>query len=78
MTQNLQNELVTPLVKQGTRVRIPWMKGDTISAWDETCIWAIEQFDLPGGKFYTHMTEDYMDFIFKDEKDAIHFSLRWL
>jgi len=54
------------------------MKGDTISDWDETCIWAIEQFDLPGGKFYTHMTEDYMDFIFKDEKDAIHFSLRWL
>jgi len=76
--QNLRNELKTPSVKQGTRVRIPWMKGDTISDWDETCIWAIEQFDLPGGKFYTHMTEDYMDFVFKDERDAIHFSLRWL
>jgi hypothetical protein len=54
------------------------MKGDTVSDWDETCIWALEQFDLPGEKFYTHMTEDYMDFIFKYERDAIHFSLRWL
>jgi len=24
------------------------------------------------------MTEDYMDFYFYDERDAIHFSLRWL
>ena len=76
--QNLRNELKTPSVKQGTRVCIPWMNGDTVSDWDETCIWAIDQFGLPGEKFYTHMTEDYMDFIFKDEKDAIHFSLRWL
>jgi len=54
------------------------MKGDTISDWDETCIWAMNQFGLPGNKFYTHMTEDYMDFVFEDERDAIHFSLRWL
>jgi hypothetical protein len=54
------------------------MKGDTISDWDETCIWAMKVYGLPGDKFYTHMTEDYMDFIFKDECDAIHFSLRWL
>jgi hypothetical protein len=54
------------------------MKGDTISDWDETCIWAMDQFGLPGNKFYTRMTEDYMDFVFKDERDAIHFSLRWL
>jgi hypothetical protein len=64
--------------KPGTKVRIPWMKGDTISDWDETCIWAMDQFGLPGNKFYTHMTEDYMDFVFEDERDAIHFSLRWL
>ena len=76
--QNLPNESKTPLVKQGTKVRIPWMRGDTISDWDETCIWAMDQFGLPGDKFYTHMTEDYMDFVFKYERDAIHFSLRWL
>ena len=76
--QYLRNKLKTPSEQQGTRVCIPWMKGDTVSDWDETCIWAIDQFGLPGEKFYTHMTEDYMDFIFKDERDAIHFSLRWL
>ena len=61
----------------GTRVRISWKKGDIID-WDETCAWAIEQFGLPGGKYYTHSTEDSMDFYFYDEKDAIHFGLRWL
>jgi len=76
--QNLRNKLKTPSEQQGIRVRIPWMKGDTISDWDETCIWAMEVYGLPGDKFYTHMTEDYMDFIFKNEKDAIYFSLRWL
>jgi len=62
----------------GTRVRIPWQKGNTINNWDETCIWAMEQFGLPGDKFTTHATEDYMDFYFDNEHDAIHFSLRWL
>jgi hypothetical protein len=59
-------------------IRICWQKGDTITNWDEICIWAIEQFGLPGTKFTSHPTEDYMDFLFSDEKDAIHFSLRWL
>ena len=74
----LQKELKTPSKKQATRVRIAWMKGDTISDWDETCIWAMEVYGLPGVKYYTHMTEDYMDFYFYDERDAIHFSLRCL
>ena len=67
---------------QGTKVRIPWtIKNDTkdcINNWNETCAWALEQFGLPGTKFTTHATEDYMDFYFHDERDAIHFSLRWL
>jgi hypothetical protein len=63
---------------EGTKVRIAWKHGDTISKWDETCIWAIEHYGLPGERNVTHPTEDYMDFIFKDERDAIHFNLRWL
>jgi hypothetical protein len=68
---------MTHLHKPGIKVRIPWQKGDTISDWNETCAWAVEQFGLPGDKFTTHPTEDYMDFIFTDERDAIHFELRW-
>jgi hypothetical protein len=62
-------------MQAGTRVRIPWQKGDTINNWNETCAWAIEQFGLPGNKFETHATEDYMDFYFKDQRDAILFEL---
>jgi hypothetical protein len=53
------------------------VKGDTINDWDETCAWALEQFGLPGNKFTTHPTEEYMDFYFVDERDAIIFELRW-
>jgi len=59
----------------GTKVRIPWKMGDTITDWNETCAKAIEMFGLPGEKFTTHLTEDYLDFIFKDDKDAMVFEL---
>ena len=61
-------------MQAGTRVRIPWTKGDIID-WNETCAWAIEKFGLPGDKFTTDPTVDYMDFYFKDERDAILFEL---
>jgi hypothetical protein len=64
-------------MQQGTKIRIPWLERDDIPKWDETCAWAIEQFGLPGNKFTTHPTAEYMDFVFVDEVDAIHFSLRW-
>ena len=60
----------------GTRVRISWQEKHDIPTWNETCAWAVEQFGLPGDRFETHATEDYMDFYFKDERDAIHFELR--
>jgi hypothetical protein len=60
----------------GTRVRIPWKKGDIID-WNEACAWAMEQFGLPGDKFTTHATVDYMDFYFDNERDAILFELTW-
>ena len=59
----------------GTRVRISWQENHNIPTWNETCAWAIEKFGLPGDRFTTHATEDYMDFYFKDERDAILFQL---
>jgi hypothetical protein len=35
----------------------------------------VEQFGLPGDRYYTHATEEYMDFYFTDERDAIIFEL---
>jgi hypothetical protein len=55
-------------------VRISWKKYN--QDWNEICAVAIELFGLPGDKFHTAVCEDYMDFYFKDEKDAIFFSLK--
>ena len=59
----------------GTRVRIPWQENHDIPTWNQTCAWAVEQFGLPGDRYETHATEEYMDFYFKDERDAIIFEL---
>ena len=59
-------------------VRIPWRHNDTISRWDDVCVWAIEQFGLPGERYTTHPVEDYMDFVFENSKDAVHFKRKWL
>lgn len=59
----------------GTRVRISWHPNHTISTWNETCVWAIEKFGLPGDRYVTQATDEYMDFYFVDERDAIIFEL---
>jgi len=64
-------------MQAGTRVRIPWRTDYKYSTWNEICAGAIKQFGLPGNKYTTHATEDYMDFYFKDERDAILFELTW-
>ena len=61
----------------GTRVRILWQTNHKHATWNEICAGAVEHFGLPGDKFETHATEDYMDFYFKDERDAILFELTW-
>ena len=58
-------------------VRIQW-GGDVTSYWNEVCINALEVFGLPGDRYITHNDADFMDFIFKTERDAIHFSLACL
>ena len=69
---------MTHLSKQAIKVTLNWTKGrDSIPIWNEICAWAIEQFGLPGNRFIWRPTEDYMEFFFYDEKDAIHFELRW-
>ena len=82
MNQTLNNKSETPFVSQATKVRIPWNRGNsfsgTVDGWNQICAWAMEKFGLPGDKYTTHPTENYMDFYFQDERDAIYFSLRWL
>ena len=64
-------------MQAGTRVRIPWQTAHKHPTWNKICAWALEQFGLPGHRFTTHATEDYMDFYFVDERDPILFELTW-
>lgn len=54
-----------------TEIRINWMEGDTVSLWTEKCATIIEAFGLPGDKYFTSVTEDYMLFNFTDVEDAL-------
>jgi hypothetical protein len=50
-------------------VRLPWT-GQSGAWWNEACADIMEVFGLPGDRFTSHPTADYMDFYFKSEKDA--------
>jgi hypothetical protein len=68
----------TPSKTQGTKVTLEWRHGrDDKDSWNEICAWVIEQFGMPGTLYTWHPTEDYMQFYFHREQDAIHFMLRW-
>jgi hypothetical protein len=78
VNQNSEIKLEKPSNWRGTKIRLDWREGrNSTPAWNEICIWAIEQYGMPGSRFTWHPTEDYMDFYFHDEKDAVHFMLRW-
>jgi len=57
-------------------VRIPWRREhDNEYQWNEVCARAIEMFGLPGDRFRTYSSINYMDFIFVSDKDALMFAL---
>jgi hypothetical protein len=56
------------------KVRIDWDRYN--QNWNEIGATAVEYFGLPGDRFSTLIRHDYMEFIFKEETDAIWFSLR--
>lgn len=56
------------------RVRIMWENYN--QNWNEICAIAVEYFGLPGDRFSTIISKDHMDFCFKEETDAIWFSLK--
>ncbi len=59
-------------------VRIHWGREfENEVHWNEVCAWAIEMFGLPGERFETHANVNYMEFVFKDRKDALIMCLRW-
>lgn len=59
-------------------VTIKWGDGaDTMDYWDNLSIYSIEHFGLPGDRYVTDITADYMTWTFKSEHDALIFRLRF-
>ena len=54
--------------------RITWSR---VPKWNEMCAWAIEHFGLPGNRYITHATEDYMEWMFDSIEDQLFFTLAW-
>lgn len=46
-----------------------------LNNWNEHCATAIEKFGLPGDKYSCRLTDNNMEFWFRDEKDALVFEL---
>ena len=91
LSQEIQSEIDREIIKQllweatlaecvdWHLVQVKWNKRfDEHATWDQACIWALEQFGLPGDKYMTHATKDAMDFLFKNEEDAIIMTLKWV
>ena len=51
-------------------VTVPWENQPNVW-WNETCASIIDHFGLPGGKYVTEVNENYMNFIFYDDRDAL-------
>jgi hypothetical protein len=60
------------------KVKLDWKLGqDTSEWWNQACAWVIEEFGLPGNKYKTEITTDYMIFDFNEQEDAAMTALRW-
>ena len=60
-------------------VAIPFVKhSDDGYFWNEACAWAIEEFGLPGDRYVTYIGDRAIEFLFKNEKDAILMTLKWM
>ena len=45
--------------------------------WNEVCAWGVEHMGLPGDRYCTEITEEYMIWNFMDRKDQLLFSVAW-
>ena len=50
-------------------VQVSWDDKQTGAWWNETCAMVLEVFGLPGNRFMSHPTREYLIFYFKSEKD---------
>ncbi len=53
-------------------VHIPWNpKANDMPTWNSITASIVEHFGLPGDKYRTELTEDFMNFYFDNDKDGL-------
>jgi hypothetical protein len=57
-----------------TVVRVGWNLNSP-TPWNEVTARALEVFGLPGDRYITHLTQDYLEYHFRDPHDATLFVL---
>lgn len=57
-----------------TVVRVGWNLNSP-TPWNEVTARALEVFGLPGDRYITHLTQDFMEYHFRDPQDATLFLL---
>lgn len=81
LAKKIDEEIMWDMLKQANwyQIEIPFEKAsDSYFLWNEACAWAMEEFGLPGKRYITHIGKRGIEFLFKDEKDAILMTLKWL
>jgi hypothetical protein len=58
-------------------VKVELLDNNDIPHWDEICIQSIELFGLPGNRYITDIGGNAMSWIFKDQRDALLFKLKF-
>jgi hypothetical protein len=58
--------------------RIDWHPSDYNERWNEMLARCVEVFGLPNSdRYLTYVDENYMDFIFQDQRDQLLFLTAW-
>ena len=57
---------------KGYPVRVSWTDAaDNSYSWNEICAGLIERFGLPGDKYTTELSSQWMTFYFREPEDAL-------
>jgi len=58
-------------------VKLNWENNPQMKHWNEVCAWTVEHFGLPGHRYKTEITENYMIWNFIEQQDQLIFTLAW-
>ena len=58
-------------------VRLDWENNPYMEHWNKVCAWTVEHLGLPGHKYKTEITENYMIWNFIEQQDQLIFTLAW-